>query len=277
MNGSRPARERSRGRVAWRAGWSGDWDTSRRAEAIIDLGAIAKNTRMIAEGTHAQVMAVVKADGLGHGMVPAATTALAHGAQWLGVATNEDALRLREAGISAPILSWMHVLDEDFSRPIAAQVDLSASLPGYLQRIAGRAERAGHTANVHMKIDTGLSRNGASEDAWRDLVRLASALEKDRLIKVRAIWSHFADADVPGSAITVEQLQRFRAACEYAESRGVIPEIRHIANSAATLSVPASHFDLVRIGISLYGVQPVVGASYDLTPAMTVRSRIING
>jgi alanine racemase len=246
-----------------------------RAEVIIDLRAIARNTKTIAGSTNAQIMAVVKADGFGHGMLPIANTALAHGAQWLGVTTNEDALHLREAGISAPILSWMHVLDEDFSRPIAAQIDLSASSPDHLQRIADHVERANCLANIHLKIDTGLSRNGASSETWPDLVQLASSLEKKRLIKVRGIWSHLADADRPGSAITDDQFRHFRVACEYAEGRGIIPKIKHIANSAATLSNPASHFDLVRIGISLYGVQPVVGKSYDLTPAMTVRAKVI--
>lgn len=243
------------------------------AEAVVDLGAIADNTELIAGATDAAVMAVVKADAFGHGMVPVARTALAHGASWLGVATTAEALALRDAGITAPLLSWLHGPDEDFRPAILADVELSVSSIGQLAGIAECAAELGATATVHLKVDTGLSRSGAAGADWPALVHSARRLEREGLVRVRAVWSHLISADEPGSGRTATQLHRFDDAVALAREAGLDPELRHLANSAAALDEPRTHYELVRPGIGLYGVEPVAGRTFGLRAALTLRAR----
>jgi alanine racemase len=232
------------------------------AEAVVDLGAVAHNVGVIRSATAAEVMAVVKADAFGHGMAPVARTALENGATWLGVTSATEALQIRAEGITAPVLSWLHRPGTDFERLIAADVDISVSALAYLDAIA-----AVGGARVHLKVDTGLARNGARPDTWPALVARAAAHERAGRLEVRGIWSHLAEA---GS-----QVAPFRAAIAAAEAAGLRPRLRHLANSAAALSAPDTHFDLVRAGLGIYGVEPVPNRRYGLRPALTLRTTVI--
>lgn len=242
-------------------------------EAVVDLGAVAHNTEVLRAHSSGELMAVVKADGFGHGMIPVATTALAHGATWLGVTSLAEAMRLRDATITAPVLSWIHVPDEDFAPAIVRDIDLSVSSIAHLDGIAACAERTGMYANVHLKLDTGLSRNGAPTDWWPDLVAAARRYERAGLVQVRGVWSHLVSGEHPRDPSVLSQLRRFEEGIAVATAAGLDPILRHLANSAAILSAPDTHFDLVRAGIGLYGVQPVAGLEFDLRPAMTLRAR----
>jgi alanine racemase len=244
-------------------------------EAVVDLAAIAHNTEVLAELSRGELMAVVKADGFGHGMIEVASTVLAHGATWLGVTSLAEAARLRAAGITAPVLSWLHLPDEDFRPAIAAGVELSAASQEHLTGIAAAAEQAEATAAVHLKIDTGLSRNGAQAADWPDLVALARRCEQAGLVTVRGVWSHLASADRPGDPSVPAQLACYEDALALARAAGLAPEWRHVANSAGIVAVPESHYDLTRAGIGLYGIEPIAGLDHGLIPAMTLRTRAI--
>ncbi|MFL4951650.1 alanine racemase [Streptomyces sp. MMS24-I31] len=245
------------------------------AEAVVDLEAIAHNTRVLVAHARGAVMAVVKADGFGHGAVHVARTALAHGAGWLGVTSTVEALTLRTAGITAPVLAWMHLPDEDFTEALLAGVDLSAPSPAHLAGIAACAEESGIPAVVHLKVDTGLRRNGSSPADWPRLTEAASRLERAGLIRVRGLWSHLVHPDAPDHPTTALQIRAFETAVAQARDSGLSPDLLHLANSGATLAAPDTHYDLVRAGLALYGVEPVRGRCFGLRPAMTLRGRVI--
>jgi len=251
-----------------------------RAEARIDLATIRDNVASLrARAGAAGLMAVVKADGYGHGMLPAARAALAGGATWLGVAVIEEALQLRQAGITARVLAWLCGPAEPWQEAIEADVDLSANAVWAVREIAAAAGRAGRPARLHLKVDTGLGRAGAAIDDWPDLVDAALKAEADGHLKVVGLWSHFAYADAPGHPTIARQIATFTDAVGLAERAGVRPEVRHLANSAATLSLPESYFDLVRPGLAVYGLSPIPiegdPAAYGLRPAMTLAARLI--
>jgi alanine racemase len=243
------------------------------ATATVDLSALAHNVGVFASHTEAGVLAVVKANGFGHGAVQVADAALAAGATWLGVTSCAEALELRAHGISAPILSWLHSPFEDFGPALLADVDLSVSSADHLLAIAASAATLGITANVQLKADTGLHRNGAPEAEWDELVRQARDLEIAGSIRVRAIWSHLVSGAVSAAPTIDAQIRRFDQALAVAHGAGLRPRLRHLANSAATLSSPRTHYELVRPGIGLYGVEPDPGHAVGLRPAMTVRTR----
>ncbi|MEV0716037.1 alanine racemase [Asanoa sp. NPDC050611] len=251
--------------------------TSALAEAVVDLDAIAANVKAIAAITRTDLMAVVKADGFGHGAAPVARAALAAGATWLGVTSAAEALALRDAGLTAPILSWLHRPDEDFGSLLDAGVDVGLSTVPHLRAVAAAAaRRGGGPAMVQLKVDTGLSRNGAKGTDWVDLVALARAYEMAGSVKVRGIWSHLADAEQHGSPLVRRQVSAFRTATRVARSAGLDPVLLHLANSAAALTTAATRFDICRIGIALYGVEPTDEENHDLRPAMTLRSSVVN-
>ena len=245
-----------------------------RTEAVVNLAAIRNNVAAMKAGTPAQLMAVVKADGYGHGLVPSARAALAGGASWLGTAIVDEAIALREAGISGPLLSWLWTPaeSETVARALAADVDLSVSGQWQLDAVTAAARGLGRTARIHLKVDTGLSRNGSYVTDWPDLVAAAAKAEAAGEVTVIGIWSHFAYADEPGHPTIARQIAAFRAALDIAARAGVEPQLRHLANSAATLTLPEAHFDLVRPGIAVYGLSPVA-ETFDLTPAMTLRAQ----
>ncbi|OZM74926.1 alanine racemase [Amycolatopsis antarctica] len=243
-----------------------------RAEAVIDLGSIRHNVALLAgraAGSGAATMAVVKADGYGHGAVPVARAALDAGATWLGACSAAEAIALREAGIDARILSWLDTADTDLAPAIAAGVDVSVSSAAELARVAAAAGRVGGVAEVHLKIDTGLSRNGCPPALWPDLVAAAAAEPR---VRIAAVWSHLACADEPGHPSIDAQAARFAEAYATATAAGLSP-LRHLANSAATLTRPDLHLDLVRVGIAMYGLNPVPQKE-DLRPVMTFRSAV---
>ncbi len=244
---------------------------------MIDLDAIRHNVEVLAAAAPgAALMAVVKADGYGHGAVAVARTALAAGASWLGVCTLEEALVLRAAGIRAPVLSWLHLPDEDFTPAIAAEVDLGVSSRAHLVGVLAGARRAGRPARLHLKIDTGLSRNGAPPAEWDRLLDDAATAVGEGSAEVVAVWSHLSHAEHPGHPTHDQQAARLTAAWQAARARGLAP-IRHLANSAATLTRPDLHFDLVRPGIAIYGLDPLARpvAAGPLRPAMTLRARVV--
>jgi alanine racemase len=248
-------------------------DQHRRAEIVIDLDAIRHNLTLLAgraAESGAETMAVVKADGYGHGAVPVARAAVDAGATWLGTCSLAEALDLRAAGITVRLLSWLDSDDVDFTPGVEQGVDIAASSMSELSRIAAAAARAGARARVNLKIDTGLNRNGCPPESWPQLVKAAAA-EPD--VEVVAIWSHLACADEPGHPSIDIQAARFDTAYAQAREAGLNP-LRHLANSAATLTRPDLHFDLVRPGIAVYGLNPVP-TDDDLRPAMTFRSTVV--
>lgn len=254
-------------------------DPGPRAEVVVDLAAVRHNVALLARGaagSGAATMVVVKADGYGHGAVPVARAAIEAGATWLGVCTTDEALALRAAGIDVPVLSWLHLPQEDFAPAVAAGVDLSVSSAAHLDGVLDGVRRAGRSARLHLKIDTGLSRNGSPATGWPDLVDAAAKAAAAGRCEVVAVWSHLVSADVAGHPVTTMQARRLDAAWEHARERGLDP-IRHLANSAATMDRPDLHHDLVRPGIAVYGLDPFgrpVGQS-PLRPAMTLRARVV--
>nr|WP_211177403.1 alanine racemase [Pseudonocardia acidicola] len=249
------------------------------AEAVVDLSAIRHNVALLsgaAAASGAQTMAVVKAEGYGHGAVPVARAALAAGASWLGVCTLDEAMELRAAGITAPLLSWLHLSGQDFAPAVAADVDLSVASPAHLAAVLDGARRAGRPARLHLKIDTGLSRNGVQPREWPDFVDEAAKAVADGLAEVVGVWSHLAHADAPHHPTLDRQAARLNAAWQVARDRGLHP-LRHLANSAATLTRPDLHFELVRPGIAVYGLDPLdrPAAESPLRPAMTLRARVV--
>jgi alanine racemase len=250
-----------------------------RAAARIDLRAIEANVRRIREiAAPAQVMAVVKADGYGHGLVSSAQAAVAGGADWLGVAFIEEALALRAAGIDARLLCWLAAPGEQLSTAVLADVDLSASAPWMVDEIAAASMEADKEARVHLKVDTGLSRAGAMLADWPALLESALKAQANGTVRIVGVWSHLAHGDDPHNPTTSAQIHAFNEALETAERAGVTPEIRHLANSGAALHRPDARFDLVRPGIATYGLTPAPNltdsTSLGLRPAMTLTARL---
>ncbi|GAA0613729.1 alanine racemase [Sporichthya brevicatena] len=253
------------------------------AQARVDLAAVRSN--VVALRGHAgaaEVMAVVKADAYGHGMVPVARAAIAGGATWLGAAVLEEALGLRAAGIGpddARVLCWLIAPGADLEPAVAADVDLSANAVWAVEQVAAAAESAGRTARLHLKIDSGLGRGGATAADWDDLVAAALKEQAAGRVQVVGIWSHLACSDEPGHPSIAAQVEAFTAAVRAAERAGVRPEVRHLANSAAVVNLPETHFDLVRPGIAAYGFSPIPelgdSAHFGLRPAMTLAARLL--
>jgi alanine racemase len=246
-------------------------------EAVVDLAAIRENTAAL--GAHARtagLMAVVKADGYGHGMIPAATAALAGGASWLGVVAVAEAIALREAGITARVLCLMDDPQAPHAEAIGREVDLCVGALGTLAKVTAAARSAGRPARVHLKADTGMSRGGATAADWPALVDAALAAQASGYLDITGLWSHLACADVPGHPSVPAQLAAFGDAVELAEKAGARPEVRHLANTAATLTLPQTWFDLVRPGGGIYGLCTLPGGPPGwLRPAMTARTRFV--
>lgn len=245
---------------------------------VIDTLAIENNTRQIVElAWPAQVMAVVKADGYGHGAVATARAALDAGARWLGVAHISEAIELRDAGITEPILAWLHTPASDFRAGIERGLSLGVSGPE-LESIAAAARESGATARLHVKIDTGLGRNGAALDALPALALRLAALQDEGTAVVEGVMTHLSVADDPSRRVETDaQRDVFLAAVEILHLAGIEPALRHVANTAAAISRPDLRFDMVRVGIGLYGLNPFACESdldIDLRPAMSVRTKL---
>ncbi|MBM7505668.1 alanine racemase [Agromyces aurantiacus] len=245
-------------------------------EAVVDLGAVRHNVRHLAATVApARIMAVVKADGYGHGAAAVARAALEGGADWLGVADLDEAIALRGAGIDAPMLAWLHDPAARFAPAVARDIDLGVSSLAQLEAAAEAATIADRPANVHLKLDTGLSRNGIAATDWAPAIERAVELERAGRVRVRGLFSHLANASPAEDAA---QLEAFLRGVESAEAAGLAPEVRHLASTAAAIRFPEARLDMVRIGIGLYGVPPygdgTTAAELGLRPVMTLRGRI---
>ena len=242
---------------------------------VIDPSAITQNTRALTGllEEHTALMAVVKADGYGHGMLTAARAALEGGATWLGVAHPASALALSRAGLDVNILTWLyepHTAETVLPEVISSGINVSVGSSAMLELVSAAARQADRRARVHLKIDTGMGRNGVLPEQVREI---GAAMREDDFIEIAAAWTHLTDADDPSDPSTDQEVARFDSACEALEEEvGPIP-LQHLANSAALLTRPDLHRDLVRPGIALYGYPPVP-TDVPLRPAMTLTSRL---
>ncbi|MFE6862707.1 alanine racemase [Nocardia sp. NPDC057668] len=247
-----------------------------QVETLVDLNAIAHNVRILAEHAgDAAVMVVVKADGYNHGAAEVARAALAAGARELGVTTVGEALQLRAAGITAPILCWLNNSDADFVSAVEADIEIATPSVDHLRAVATAAREAGKTAIVSLKVDTGLNRNGVSPTEYTSVLELLKELVAAGTVRFRAVFSHLAHADQPHHPTIDTQRDRFLDYIATAKEYGLEPELVHLANSAATLTRPDLAFDMVRPGIAVYGLSPIPEISdFGLRPAMTFRARV---
>lgn len=260
--------------------------TSPRAEIEVDLGAVRHNVRRLRElvwgaepGSAGQVMVVVKADGYGHGLRQVGRAARQAGAEWLGVATPEEALELRAAGDDGRLLCWLAAPGQDFAPLVDADVDVTAYSVVQLEEVVRGAREVGRPARLQLKLDTGLSRGGAAREDWLALATGAKHAQDEGDVVVTGLWSHLACADDPAHPANQSQLDAFADGVALVRDVGLEPEVCHLANSAGALLHPAARHDLVRLGIAVYGFSPapdvVSGSELGLVPAMTVRARVV--
>jgi alanine racemase len=244
-----------------------------RAEAIVDLSAIKSNVELLKKTSGTKLLAVVKADAYGHGIIPVAQAALSAGADYLGVALLEEAVTLREAGISAPILAWLVQPGSDFAQAIALDIDIAAASLKALSEISLASQQVQKKARVHLEVDTGMTRGGFLAE-WD---QLGAAHVQD--IEIVGVFSHFARADEPGEKQNQDQMARFAEMVAKLEALGFSHLIKHLSNSAATLKNHAAAFDMVRTGIAMYGLSPDVTTlgnsnALSLRPAMQLRAAL---
>jgi alanine racemase len=249
-----------------------------RAEALIDLSAIEYNIKRLLSGTKADGLAVVKADAYGHGLVPVAKRALSAGAKWLGTALLEEAVALRDSSIDAPIIAWLTPVSDDFESAIRKRIDLAIPSIEHLHEVMKSSEALGISPRIHLEVDTGMSRGGALKE-WNSLLTETAKFANIGKLEVIGIWSHFARADEPGHSFNEEQRENFNLRVTEARELGIVPKLLHLSNSAATMSHSAAHFDLVRLGIAMYGLSPDVESmggsdSLNLKPAMSLRAQL---
>ena len=245
-----------------------------RAFVEVNLNAIANNIKLVKSQTQAQILAVVKADAYGHGLIPIAKCALDAGATWLGVALLEEAILLREAGIKAPIISWLTPPGSDFKRAVELDIDLAIPSLKHLELIVAAGKAVGKKPRVHIEVDTGMTRGGFLGE-WSEFLIAAKGAE----IEVIGFWSHFARADEPDEIANQNQMQEFESKLAELIATGITPKYIHLANSAAALTNPSSHKNIIRLGIAMYGLSPDVitlGSSLklELEPAMTLKAEI---
>jgi alanine racemase len=252
----------------------------KRAAAIVDLAAIRANLRRVQElAGNAEIMAVVKADAYGHGMAAVSRTLRRSGVRWLGVALPSEALALRAQGDEGRVLAWLWAPgDPDIAACLRSDVDLSVSSAWAVTEVAEAARRVGRIARVHVKVDTGLSRNGATPDQLPAVIDALLESMAENLLEVEGVWSHLAEGEVAGAPSVSDQLAVFRGALEAVEAAGIRPRLRHLGNSGSLWAHPECAFDMVRSGIALYGLTPgsELGTAADLglTPAMTLAARL---
>ncbi|MCA4133492.1 alanine racemase [Arthrobacter sp. M4] len=248
----------------------------------VDLSAISDNIKALRKRSKApHFMAVVKGNAYGHGLVDIARTALSAGADWLGTAQLTEAVALRKAGITAPILSWLYLASQTSAtirEALENDVDVSLGSAEQLRVLAGIATQLGKVAAVHLELDSGLSRGGARMEDWADLVTAARAAELDGTLRVRGIWTHLAWADVPAHPGNSAAVADFERAVQAAHDAGLAPELRHVSSSANILDRPEFHFDMVRAGLAIYGLAPadhLNPADFGLRPALTATAPLV--
>ncbi|HET7626913.1 MAG TPA: alanine racemase [Bacillales bacterium] len=229
---------------------------SRGTRAVIDLDAIAANLKNFQRhlGAETEIMAVVKADGYGHGAIQVARTALEEGAAWIGVALLDEALELRRAGIDAPILvfGWTH--PHDVRRAAENDIAVTVFQEGWVRDAAKILQKTERSLTIHLKLDTGMGRYGAKGE--QELTRLCNEIESEPLMHLQGVYTHFATADELDSAYFDKQYRCFLSMLDVLAARGAKPDVIHCGNSAAALQYPDKAFNLVRLGISMYGLVP---------------------
>ncbi|MEV7396628.1 alanine racemase [Aeromicrobium sp. NPDC092404] len=240
----------------------------------IDLEAVAANTRLLAGRANGALMAVVKADGFGHGAVPVARTALANGATSLGVTSLDEALELRDAGLVAPVLSWLNTPDADYTTAIRRDVQVAVPGPEHLAAVAAAARLSGAVADIHLHADTGMARDGAAPEDWLRLCVLAREAQTRGRVRVVGLMGHLGSADDPADPANVAGRRAFGRFNRIARACGLRPVTRHLAATAATLTAPRSHHDLCRVGAGLVGIDPT--GTTPLSGAMTVTAPVVS-
>jgi alanine racemase len=246
------------------------------AEAVVDLGAVAHNVRVLREyAGRAQVMAVVKADGYGHGASEVARVAVAAGVAELGVATIAEALALRHDGITAPVLAWLHPVGTDFTDALNADVQIGVSSAGQIRDLIDAARRTGRTAQLTVKVDTGLNRNGVGAGEFSEVLSTLGRGAAEGAIRLRGIMSHLVSGDAPEDPLNDLQAQRFTAMIAEAARRGIEFEVAHLSNSPSAMTRPDLGFDMIRPGIAVYGLSPIPErGDMGLRPAMTLKCAV---
>ncbi|GJF17490.1 alanine racemase [Mycolicibacterium cyprinidarum] len=240
--------------------------------ASVDLGAIAHNVATLREHAgSAAVMAVVKADGYGHGAAPVARAALAAGAAELGVATVDEALALRRDGITGPVLAWLHTPNTDFGPALLADVQVAVSAEREVDDVVAAVGRTGRTATVTIKADTGLNRNGVGAADYPTVLAALLRAQADGAVRVHGIMSHLVHGDEPNHPLNDLQARRLTDLVATARQQGLRFDVVHLSNSPAVLTRPDLAFDMVRPGIAVYGLSPLPErGDMGLRPAMTV-------
>jgi alanine racemase len=252
-------------------------DALERAWVEIDPLALAANTRAICEylGPQTQLLAVIKADAYGHGAVAVAGVVLAHGATWLGVATLAEAMQLRRAGIEAPILllGGIHTIQQ-VQALLYWRVEPTLATWDQLRLLAQVAQQEGRVLPVHVDVDTGMSRLGVP---WQEAVSLVAAVHRTPSLRLASIYSHLATADDPDSRFVWVQQQRLNAVLQGVQRLGIPCPHVHLANSAGMLLDRQLHYDMVRVGLALYGYAPAphLEGILPLQPVLQVRARIV--
>ena len=245
-----------------------------RPTMVVDLEAVRANARQFAARIPGELMAVVKADGFGHGAVEVGYAALDGGATWLGVTSVDEALALRDAGHDAPILSWLNAVDADFETAIGRGVDLAVSADEHLDAVALAAARAGRRGRVHLHIDCGMARGGAAPEQWGRLCAGVAALQAGGLIEAVGVMGHLGCADNPADPHNASGRAAFERAVAVARRHGLRPAVRHLAATAATLTDPRTHHTLSRVGAGLVGIDP--SRSTRLHPALTLTAPVVS-
>ncbi|OMB87228.1 alanine racemase [Mycolicibacterium conceptionense] len=248
-------------------------ETPLTPRAVVDLGAIDHNVRLLREHAgSAQVMAVVKADGYGHGAVEVGKAALAAGAAELGVVTIAEGLALRAGGIAAPVLCWLHPPGTDFAPALEADLQIAVSSVRQVDDVVAAVQQTGRSATVTVKVDTGLSRNGVSPADFPTLIDALGRAQAAGALRPRGIMSHLVHGDEPENPFNDLQGKRLTAMREQAAAQGVVFELAHLSNSPAALTRPDLAFDMVRPGIAVYGLSPIPErGDMGLIPAMTLK------
>lgn len=236
--------------------------------ARIDLDAIAHNTRLLKDLVgEARLMAVVKADGYGHGATEVAPVMAANGADAFGVATLAEAVELRESGIETPILAWIWSPHQDVAEALALNIELGVPSLEHARALVD----AEVPARVCVKVDTGLHRSGVDEAEWDEVF---TTLRDAAHLTVTGVFSHLSCADEPDNPETDRQAERFRRAIARARELGLEVPVNHLCNSPGALTRADLHFGQVRVGVALYGQEPVPGLDHGLKPAMTWVGRV---
>jgi alanine racemase len=245
-----------------------------RAFVEVNLKAITNNIKLIKSKTAAQVLAVVKADAYGHGLIPVAKCAIDAGATWLGVALLEEAITLRDAGVKAPIISWLTPPSSDFKKAIELDIDIAIPSLKHLELVLAAGKVIGKKPRVHIEVDTGMTRGGLLGE-WPEFLIAIKGAD----LEVVGFWSHFARADEPNEIANQNQVSDFESKLAQLQDIGITPKYVHLANSAAALTNTSAHKNIIRLGIAMYGLSPDVtnlGTSLelDLEPALTLKAEI---